>query len=289
MRRNRGTPGYAAGMPWTTWTASDAAWWADADPTTRAEALLALPVSRELAASRSTRCEAVTAPDGRACVRKTWTWPRVRDRWKGAFRTTVGARSPAERERRALERLRALPVGPCAPAPLATAEERDLGVLRRCVLLLERIDGATDLATFLRDATDAGLRAAVLDDLARRVAAMHAAGLLDRDLHPRNVLVEPTAARTWLIDSPKQRTHPGPLPLARAALDLAAVDVGLVALARGDERDRFFARYVRASACPDTAELHTRVAHWRSILEPRERRRLPPAAPPTRFPPGDVS
>jgi tRNA A-37 threonylcarbamoyl transferase component Bud32 len=235
------------------------------------------PVS-VLARSRTTETAVVDLPGLGRAVRKRWWWPRAADRAKGAFRTTVAARSPARREMEALLRLRRLPSGPCAPAPLAIVEERRAGVLQACALLLEEVAGATDLATFLRDERDAARRAAVLFDLAARVREMHAAGLVDRDLHPRNVLV--AGVRTWKVDSPKQRAGREPARPADVLADLAALDVGLVRLASPAERAAFVAGAL--GAAPDRATL-ARLDAARARIDERESRRLPPAS--TEVPP----
>jgi len=262
-------------MTWTTWRATAIA---DRLPGTDADAVAALeglPVARELASSRSTRCEAVELPGGRTGVRKTWIWPTLPERWKGAFRTTFAARSPATRERDALLRLQALPQGPFAPAPLMTGDRRSGGVLQGCVLLLEEVSAAVDLARWLVSSPGEDTIDDVLADLARRVAGMHEAGVLDCDLHPRNVLVQPELQRTWLVDSPKQRRRHAPVPPRRAALDLAALDVGLQRLAPPLARTAFFTAYGAARPDVDLPALMRRVELLRASLEPRQARRLP--------------
>ena len=105
-----------------------------------------LPAAAVFASSRTTHTTAVELTGLGRVVRKVWTWPRRRDRLKGALRTTWAARSPARRELEALERLHALPSGPFAPEPLGYAEYRESGVLRACILVTREIAGAADLA-----------------------------------------------------------------------------------------------------------------------------------------------
>jgi len=259
-------PAGGAGSPWA------------GTPGDVADRIAALAVIRVLASSRTTETAVVDVPGLGRVVRKRWWWPRAADRAKGAFRTTVAARSPARRELQALQRLRALPSGPFAPQPLGMVEERRAGVLQACTLLLEEILGATDLATFLRDERDPARRAAVLADLAARVREMHAAGVVDRDFHPRNVLV--AGARTWKVDSPKQRAGRGPGRPADVIADLAALDVGLVRLASPAERAGFLSR--ARGFGPDGATL-ARLDAARARIDERESRRLPsrlrPASP----------
>lgn len=263
-------------------------------PTPSADAVEALPAVRVLACSRTTETAVVDLPGTGHVVRKRWSWPTARDRWRGALRTTFLARSPAERERAALERLRGLRPDPFAPRPLAVSEDRRSGVLLRCTLLLEEIPGAVDLATFLRDSRDAAARAAVLADLGRRTRAMHDAGLRDGEHHPRNVLVGGAPLRTWRIDCAKQRVRREPLRGDAAVADLAAIDVALVRCASDAERRGFVAAWLGgARAAPDgpaapaldaaepsvESAIDATLAHMdrlRAAFDARESRRLPP-------------
>jgi hypothetical protein len=235
-----------------------------------ATAIEGLPVVRVLAHSRTTEAALVVLPDGSRAVRKRRVWPTARDRAKGALRTTVAAPSPARRERDALLRLRELPGGPFAPEPLGFADERRAGVLHRCLLLVEEVPDAVDLAAFLVAERDAARRAAVLADLARRTREMHAAGLLDREHHPRNVLVAGT--RTWKVDCWKQRVRRSPVAASAATEDLAALDVGFVRLATPAERSAFLTEYL--GRAPSAAFLRA-LDKARSRIDARESRRLP--------------
>lgn len=246
------------------------------------QAVAALAPLQILARSRTTETAVVALPGIPRVIRKRWWWPRRRDRAKGLFRTTLAAASPARREYDALLRLRALPGGPFAPAPIGYIEDRTAGVLMSCALLLDEIPGATDLAHWLRDEQDARRRREVLTDLARRTRAMHDAGIVDREMHPRNVLVEPSACRTWKIDVPKQRTGRRPAPRADAVDDLACLDVGLARLATPEERAVFIAAYLGASDDDRTrSALATEVAARRTVQDLREACRLPPLPPDT--------
>ena len=137
----------------------------------------------------------------RSCQR----YPR-RDLRDGAGGQQGRARggSPAAREFAALTRLRT-GTRPFAPEPLAVLEEREHGFLRSCHLLLREVPAARDLATWLGDTDDGPRRRSVLSELATRTAEMHANGILDGDMHPRNVLVD-ADDRVWKVDCPRQRT-----------------------------------------------------------------------------------
>lgn len=246
-----------------------------AEPT--AALIDALPAARELARSRTTDCAVVVLPNGLRVVRKRWRWPRAADRAKGVLRTTVAARSPAEREFMGLVRLRNLRCGPFAPRPFGWTEERRLGVLVACTLLVEEVPGAVDLATFLRDSKDRLQRRSVLADLGRRTHAMHDAGLRDGEHHPRNVLVLPGPRTTLRIDCAKQRAGRRAVRWDSALRDLAALDVALVRFGSEEERTILVRHWLghRRGAISFERVLR-RVAELRAAIEPREARRLPP-------------
>ena len=245
-------------------------------PAAEAARIDALPVLRAFTRSRTTDAAVVDAPGLGPIVRKRRWWPRSSDRLKGAFRTTVAAPSPARREHDALLRLRALPSGPFAPEPLGVIEERSRGVLQACTLLVEAVPDAVDLAEFLAAETSADRRHAVLSDLARRTREMHAAGLADREHHPRNVLV--AGRRTWKVDCWKQRARRGPCGTRDVLTDVAALDVGLVRLATPEERTAFLAAVLATNdGGPPSAALLARLDAERARIDERESLRLPRA------------
>jgi hypothetical protein len=228
------------------------------------------PTVAVFARSRTTETVVATLDGLGPVVRKRWTWPRRRDRAKGALRTTWAARSPARREFEALARLAALPGGPFAPAPLGFLEERGHGVLRACVLVETQIMGAVDLASWLVDSRPGGARTRLLAQLARRTREMHDAGLVDFEMHPRNVLVTPANDGVFKVDCAKQRVRAGPASQRDRARDLAALDVGLTRLATDDERAAFFRTY---GANPSLLDA---VGRGRRRIDARESKRLAP-------------
>lgn len=238
--------------------------------------LAAVEPRRILARSRTTETAAVDLPGYGPAIRKRWWWPRPRDLFRGAFRTTFAAPSPARREHDALLRLRSLRDGPFAPSPIGLLEERRAGVLLACMLLVEEIPGAVDLASWLHGARDPGARSAVLADLARRTRGMHDAGIVDREMHPRNVLVDAQARRTWKIDVPKQRQRSTRARRADVVDDLACLDVGIARLASRPERSAFLAAYLGpASNANELTALDADVTARRAVQDVREARRLP--------------
>src|SRR6187549_748650 len=99
---------------------ADAAW----------RSVAGLEVEELFAKSRTTETAAVRLLGAGRIVRKRWTWPRRRDRIKGAL----------------------------APQPLAHFERRRGGVLTECMLLLREIEGATDLAKWLASSRPGRMR-----------------------------------------------------------------------------------------------------------------------------------
>jgi hypothetical protein len=160
---------------------------------------------------------------------KTYVYPAWSDRRRGWLRSTWLARSRAHREADALRWLRCH--GFLAPAPLAVAEDRRLGVLRAAVLVTEAID-APNLTDLLPTLTSQA-RAALLAALREFVRSLHRAGFRDRNLDPRNILVvgAPDAPRFAKIDSPRYHLRrPGRTDDALAAADWRRLDAGLAAL-----------------------------------------------------------
>jgi RIO-like serine/threonine protein kinase len=251
--------------------AADAAAALPDEPEATWRALSEARVVAALAASRTTETAIVDVAALGRVVRKRWTWPRRRDRFKGALRTTWAARSPARREFEALVRLVALPGGPFAPEPLGFVERRERGVLRACILVEREAVGAIDLARRLLALRRGAARSRLLARLADRVREMHDVGLADLDFHPRNVLVLPTGD-VLKVDCAKQRRRRGPATRADRARDLAALDVGLTRLVSAPERAAFFAAYGAEPA------LERAVARERVRIDAREARRLPPPA-----------
>jgi hypothetical protein len=230
----------------------------------------AAPTVDVFARSRTTETVVASIDELGRVVRKRWTWPRRRDRAKGALRTTWAARSPARREFDALARLVALPGGAFAPTPLGFLEERSHGVLRACVLVETEIEGAVDLARRLVESRPGRARTRLLARLARRTREMHDAGLVDFEMHPRNVLVAPATDDVFKVDCAKQRRRAGPASERDRARDLAALDVGLTRLATDDERTDFFREYGANRSLVEA------VASGRRRIDARESRRLPP-------------
>jgi hypothetical protein len=141
---------------------------------------------------------------------KTYDYPTLADRLRGAFRTTMFRPSRAAREWDALcwLRSRGLP----APQPLYLLERWHLWQLHRAVLVTEAYPG-TRLDRLL-PALPPAERGQLLLTLERCVEAMHRAGFRDRNLDLRNLLARRLAPDEWevaKIDSPRHRiVAPGP-------------------------------------------------------------------------------
>ncbi|MCC6782120.1 MAG: hypothetical protein IT457_04710 [Planctomycetes bacterium] len=162
---------------------------------------------------------------------KTYGYPALRDRLRGALRNTWLAPSRAAREAAALRWL--AEAGFEGPRALGYAETRRLGFLRCAVLATEAWPSQAlhEVWPSLAPARRTELLAAVW----RFVDALHARGFVDRNLDPRNLLVAgqgDAAFRIAKIDSPRHRILPSSRRLARlVAEDRARLERGLARLA----------------------------------------------------------
>lgn len=145
-----------------------------------------------------------------------------------------------------------------APLPLAAGEIVRRGLPVRQFLLSEHVPDAPTLEALLADRGHSH-RAAVLDELAREIARMHALGFVHHDLYPRNVLVRPPEhpRRLVFLDA----WAGGPPPQGRgAAYDLACLWLHADTELERDEYERFLARYVAERAT------HGRPVQGRTLL-----------------------
>jgi hypothetical protein len=217
---------------------------ADADELARAAAELAAP----LAAAGAKGLREVELAGAAAVLKSSPLHGRSALRW-GLKRALFGARLPRLAERRNLSWLRSRLFA--APEPLAAGALIAAGVPRWQFLVTRRVERATPLQEWLPRAPPAE-RAAVLDEIAREVARMHALHFVHRDLWPRNLLVVPAGglSRVWFLDC----WAGGPGPGWRGpAHDLACFERGAGALLEPGELERWQARYaaeLRALAPP---------------------------------------
>lgn len=137
---------------------------------------------------------------------KTYDYPTPRDRRRGIGRTTLLARSRAAREADALRWFDAN--GFPGPKPLLVAEARTFALLRRAVIVTSAW-GDTDLRKLLGNCSSPP-PSGLLETVARTIESWHRLGFRDRNLDPRNLLVQhnPAGNDRWLvakIDSPRYR------------------------------------------------------------------------------------
>ncbi len=236
----------------------------------------ALPVET-WATSRTTDTSVIEVGALGRIVRKRWRFHELRDRLRGIGRTTAWADSPAAREFASLQAGADVheqdASGLRYPRPLAVLELRQGGLLMDCLLLLEEVAGARDLATWLRATDRRRARRDVLAQLGRRAAGMHALGIVDGDFHLRNLLVDPEL-RLWKVDCRRLRTRA--LSRRRRVYDLASADVGLRVLASRTERARALRAYADGLTRAERHALARLVERLRARLAPDEERRLPP-------------
>lgn len=154
---------------------------------------------------------------------KTYDYPTLRDRLRGAFRNTWFAPSRAAREWDGLRWLRAR--GFEAPEPLAYFELRRALGLRRAVLVTAAQPGHR--LDELLPSLSPDDRDALLTRLEHHVEALHAAGFRHRNLDLRNLLARHEDDEWHLVtlDCPRHRTvaaGPAHDRLARADWDRLA-------------------------------------------------------------------
>jgi len=188
------------------------------------------------------RVAANLAPGGVAAIRKRFWYPTARDRWSGFLRTTFAARSRVAGEARALARMAELGLQP--PLALAWGEARRHGFLVDSFLYLRELD-ARPLDRWLEGARDRDERDATLAALGHFVATLHRAGLVDFDLHLRNVLRSGDGALAK-IDSPFQRAVARPWRARAQERETAALEREIAALSGDDGVSRF--RQARAAS-----------------------------------------
>jgi hypothetical protein len=139
---------------------------------------------------------------------KTYDYPRLRDRLRGALRNTWLRPSRATREWDALTWLRAHDFH--APRPVGVLERRRLGWLHRALVVTEAWPG--EPLDRLLPRLDAAQRRSLGAAVVAWVERLHHLGFRDRNLDLRNLLARP-AGPGWdiaKIDSPRHRlVQPG--------------------------------------------------------------------------------
>ena len=171
---------------------------------------------------------------------------RYRD--PGAFRLlTFARRSRAEREARALDLVGSV-VPENAVRALAWGEERRFGFVVRSWLVTAELEQSFDLRrvkTLRGPERDAAVRA-VLAELPRLVARLHARGIFAVTLRGKNVLLQPDTGRVALIDLPYARAVKR-LGARHRTRDLAILSLELRKFLDEPQWEEFLARY-RAAA-----------------------------------------
>lgn len=160
---------------------------------------------------------------------------------------------------------------PC-PRPLAFFEQRSLGRLRDSALVVEALDGAVPLIEYVdapaRDLPVAGA-VALARDLARYVRRMHDAGIMHRDLHGGNILVQvgvDGVPRLFFIDLHRALRLPR-LSGGMRRRDLAQLCNSLAV--RSAQKIRFLHEYCRAGMPLDARALQRPIQDLARRLEKR--------------------
>jgi len=190
--------------------------------------------------------------------RKVYRYNGIGALLSGLFRTTFAAPSRARREAEALRRLAALGL---APAPVLLVERRTAGFLREAILAVRTVEGGADLSAA---PPSPGLAAAV----GRAAGRMHAAGLGDLSLAPRNVVTAGDAVMK--VDSGRLREVPRGGSIQAA--DLADLLAGLEGRWTAEELDGLRSAYVaEAGRIPeglDGAMAAARIRATRRVRNP---------------------
>lgn len=220
----------------------------------------ALPLIAETRRSRVVRLEV----EGQPLVVKRYVEPGV-----FLLRTFLRA-SRARREAAALQLVaRAVPGNPVRP--VAWAERRGLGFVPSSWLVTTELTDSLSLRRLkhLEGAVREVVRGAVLEALPLRVAELHRGGVFARNLHAKNVLVQPASGGLGFIDLPRASAvrH---VSESQRVYDLACLTKELRRSLTVDDLRRFFTHYARAAALDLSAErLQEAVARRADLLDNR--------------------
>jgi hypothetical protein len=191
---------------------------------------------------------------------------------------TFARHSRARREAKALNTLGDLIDNPVRPS--AFAEQRALGLVQRSYIVTNELVDSVDLRRVRRSPDPrerTALKAVVLERLPSRVADVHRAGFYARTLNAKNVLYQRGSGAFAFIDLPRGRLHPA-LGRSHRLYDLACLYREFRHALSREEWRAFLARYQRAFASPDEAELERalrateRLAVQMANLTPSRRR-----------------
>lgn len=219
-----------------------------------------LPLLAETRRSRVVRLEV----GGQPLVLKRYVEPGV-----FLLRTFLRA-SRARREAAALELVaRAVPGNPVRP--VAWAERRSLGFVYHSWLVTTELTEAMSLRRLkhLEGAEREAVRALVVEVLPAHVADLHRGGVFARNLHAKNVLVQPATGRLGFIDLPRARAVRA-VSRRQRVYDLACLTKELRRSLSTDDLRRFMTRYVEAGGLDlSPAELQEEVARRADLLDNR--------------------
>lgn len=223
---------------------------------------------RELSSRTVTRLEPAS-PELPPLYLKEYRFPTFMSRIKHTFR------SPADREWRTAHRIaqRGIPTF----EPLAVGTRRRFGLPVASYLISREIEHARPLKDYLLDRECRGdqagwaTRQSILRSLARFVREVHRRGMLHRDFHWGNILIDtrdPKNIRWYLMDlhrvALKRRLHD-----RDRVKNLASFGTAFLNNARTIERLRFLVQYAR-----DDERWEKRLQHFARGIEKRSERML---------------
>jgi len=163
-----------------------------------------------------------------------------------ALRALV-SRTPAQREWRALRRLRRAGVAVPRPLALGQPQSRLAALCGRGALVMEALPNTITLEELLLhrfqgSTSPPPLPSGAAARLGRLVRSLHDAGVAHPDLHAANVLLDP-AGEFHLIDFHSAGTHSGSVGWPKRRRDLIAFSGAFLSLGQPADRWRFFKAY----------------------------------------------
>jgi hypothetical protein len=176
------------------------------------------------------------------CYAKIYRYPRWDDRIRILFRGGLVGRGRARVE---LDNLRRLGERGLSPRVIAYAVEREYGLLKTALLVIEEVEGAAAMDAFAAGQLGTltpGQRRCFVEELAAFTQRMNAGGYINSEYHWRNILVRQTADgfAFQVIDPSSSRRR---LRFWYPYFDLATLDVCGAFFFTRSERLRFLKWY----------------------------------------------
>jgi len=170
-----------------------------------------------LAQSRTVLVEQMFLQDGLEVVRKTYSFPTTKDRFRGLFRGTLLGWNKAHREYQNLSFLEQ--AGIPVVKPIAWDCKRNaLGLVTACTLTTQAFPGQ-DLAQSLQGGAE--ISQECWQRIGQSLCKMHRAGFWHRGCSARNLMIEASERQIAWLDTTKSKLYSsGSMPHEKRASDL---------------------------------------------------------------------